>query len=170
MSQDNEKSSCKCGCEDEFSEEDLTSLDELAEEVIFGKNQNRSHAIKDLWFEDMTKYLKECDSPEESKPELMFLSLSNALLDMFFDIVPREFAIASANNMSQFLTTLLINKEYNIDVMEKYMEDYNKTIGDSEDADEIETFDENWWNEKREYLNGKTMNDAITEMSEKYGL
>ena len=170
MSQDNEKSSCKCGCEDEFSEEDLTSLDELAEEVIFGKNQNRSHAIKDLWFEDMTKYLKECDSPEESKPELMFLSLSNALLDMFFDIVPREFAIASSNNMSQFLTTLLINKEYNIDVMEKYMEDYNKTIGDSEDADEIETFDENWWNEKREYLNGKTMNDAITEMSEKYGL
>lgn len=170
MSQDNEKPSCKCGCEDELSEEELTSLDELAEEVIFGKNQNRSRAIKDLWFEDMKNYLKECEAPEESRPELMFLSLSNALLDMFFDIVPREFAIASANNMSHFLATLLINKEYDIDVMEKYMDDYNKVIGDSEDIEKIENFDEEWWNEKKDYLRGKTMNEVISEMSEKYGL
>ena len=169
MSHDDEKS-CHCGCEEELSEEELTSLDELAEEVIFGKNQNRSRAIKDLWFDDMSNYLKECEAPEESRPELMFLSLSNALLDMFFDIVPREFAIASANNMSHFLATLLINKEYNIDVMEKYMDDYNKIIGDSEDIEEIEKFDEEWWNEKKEYLSGKTMNEVIEEMSEKYGL
>lgn len=170
MSHDDEKPSCHCGCEEELSEEEITSLDELAEEVIFGKNQNRSRAIKELWFEDMANYLKECEAPEESRPELMFLSLSNALLDMFFDIVPREFAIASANNMSHFLATLLINKEYDIDVMEKYMEDYNGIIGDSEDIEAMEKFDEEWWNEKKDYLHGKTMNEVITEMSEKYGL
>lgn len=172
MSQDNEKPSCKCGCEscEDLSEEDILSLDELAEEVIFGRNQNRSRAIKELWFEDMNKYLNECDAPAETKPELMFLSLSNALLDMFFDIVPQELAIASANNMSRFLATLLINKQYNIDTMEKYMEDYAKIVGDSEDLEVIENFEETWWNEQKDYLNGKTMNELMDEFSEKYGL
>ena len=170
MDHDDENPCCGCGCSEELSEEDIVNLDKLAEDVIFGKNQNRSRVLRELWFDDINKYLQEVDSPEESKPELLFLSLSNALLDMFFDIVPREVAIASANNMSRFLATLLINKEYGVDTMEKYMTDYAKSVGDTQDLELIEKFEDEWWNEKKDYLNGKTMNEVMDETIEKSGL
>lgn len=50
------------------------------------------------------------------------------------------------------------------------MEDYAKIVGDSEDLEVIENFEETWWNEQKDYLNGKTMNELMDEFSEKYGL
>jgi hypothetical protein len=42
--------------------------------------------------------------PQESREEVLFLTLTNALLDMTMDVVPEEMALAYARNLDDYIT------------------------------------------------------------------
>lgn len=158
------------------SNEDLVEdLDTLAERVIFGKNQNRSCALRDAWLPSLMEAISDKSVPEESREEMLFLNLTNALLDMTMDVVPEEMALAYARNLDDYITVTLVNQKYEVDLLKTFREDFVKSEGGNFTTEEnlvsaLSQFEEKWWNAPRDDLEGKTPNDALEEMAEKYGL
>jgi hypothetical protein len=156
-------------------EELATDLDTIAEEVIFGRNQNRTYALRDVWFSSLMEVINDKSVPKESREEVLFLTLTNALLDMTMDVVPEEMALAYARNLDDYLTVTLVNHEYGVDLLKTFREDFASKEGDNFPTEEkliaaLSKFEEEWWNTAREDLKGKTPNDALEEMSERYSL
>lgn len=164
------------------AEEDLPSpeelvedLDTLAEGVIFGKNQNRTYALRDVWFPSLMEVINDKSVPEESREEMLFLTLTNALLDMTMDVVPEEMALAYARNLDDYITVTIVNNKYGVDLLKTFREDFKKKEGENFATEEklvaaLSKFEEEWWSTPRDDLDGKTPNDALEEMAEKYGL
>jgi hypothetical protein len=156
-------------------EELATDLDTIAEEVIFGKNQSRSYALRDVWFPSLQEVISDKSVPKESREEVLFLTLANALLDMTMDVVPEEMALAYARNLDDYLTVTMVNHEYNVDLLKTFREDFRIKEGENFPTEEkliaaLSKFEEEWWNTPRDDLKGKTPNDALEEMAEKYSL
>ncbi len=156
-------------------EELAVDLDTIAEEVIFGKNQNRSYALRDVWFSNLMEVINDKSVPKESREEVLFLTLANALLDMTMDVVPEEMALAYARNLDDYLTVTMVNHEYNVDLLKTFREDFKVKEGENFPTEEkliaaLSKFEEEWWNTTRDDLKGKTPNDALEEMAERYSL
>jgi hypothetical protein len=142
---------------------------------LVSKNPSRAYALKDLWYESLTNVVEEEIAPEEGKKEMMFLTLSNAILDMVMDIVPEEMADALAENIDDYLAVTLVNKTYDVDLLKEFQEEFMKAKGDSfEDDDELraalDEFQGVFWETKRADLKGKTPNQAVEEVHKKYGI
>ncbi|QLH75429.1 MAG: hypothetical protein HPY73_08295 [Methanomassiliicoccales archaeon] len=151
--------SCGCGCEADPIE----------------KNPARAYVLRDIWFDSLNKVIEEENVPEGNKMEMLFLTLSNALLDMIIDILPADLGELVAENMDDFLAVTLVNKEYNVDLLQKFKEDFVNENGDTfEDEEELNdalsAFEDNWWNSARDDLEGKSPNEALEEMAQKYNL
>lgn len=157
------------------SEDLVEDLDTLAERIIFGKNQNRSIALRDAWFPSLKESISNGSVPEESREEVLFLNLTNALLDMTMDVVPGEMALAYARNLDDYITVTLVNQKYDVDLLKTFREDFKESEGNNFTTEEnlvsaLSQFEEEWWNTPRDDLDGKTPNDALEEMAEKYSL
>ncbi|OPY31000.1 MAG: hypothetical protein A4E32_01982 [Methanomassiliicoccales archaeon PtaU1.Bin124] len=139
------------------------------------KNSCRSYLLRDIWFEGLNQVVEEESAPEENKQEMMFLTLSNAILDLVMDIVPLQNAQMIAENLDDFLTVTVVNREYNVDLLQMFKEDFVKEKGDTFE-DEIELnnalgeFEESWWNAPRKDLKGKSPNEALDEAAKHYDL
>ena len=114
--------------------------------------------------------------PEENKREKLFLTLSNAMLDLVMDIIPSDYAKVVADNIDDFLAVTVVNKENNIDLLAKFKEDFVKEKGDTFEDEEqlqaaLEEFEDKWWNAKRKDLKGKVSpNEALEEAAKRYGI
>jgi hypothetical protein len=156
-------------------EELVEDLDTLAERVIFGKNQARSYALRDVWFPSLMEVINDKSVPQESREEVLFLTLTNALLDMTMDVVPEEMALAYARNLDDYITVTVVNSKYGVDLLKTFREDFKEKEGENFPTEEklvaaLSAFEEDWWNTAREDLDGKTPNDALEEMASKYDL
>jgi len=139
------------------------------------KNSCRSYLLRDIWFEGLNQVVEEESAPEENKQEMLFLTLSNAILDLVMDIVPLEMAEVIAENVDDFLTVTVVNREYNVDLLQLFKQDFVNTKGDTfEDEDELNNavaeFEESWWNAPRKDLKGKSPNQALDEAAKQYDL
>jgi hypothetical protein len=139
------------------------------------KNGPRSYVLRDVWYESLSEVISKEIMPEENKREMLFLTLSNAMLDLVMDIIPEEYAKVVADNIDDFLAVTVVNKENNIDLLAKFKEDFVKENGDTFDDDEqlqgaLEIFEDKWWNTKRKDLKGKTPNESLEEASKRYGI
>ncbi len=139
------------------------------------KNGPRSYVLRDVWYESLSEVISKEIMPEENKREMLFLTLSNALLDLVMDIIPEDYAKVVADNIDDFLAVTVVNKENNIDLLAKFKEDFVKENGDTFDDDEqlqnaLEGFEDKWWNTKRKDLKGKTPNGALEEAAKRYGI
>ena len=124
------------------------------------KNGPRSYVLRDVWYESLSEVISKEIMPEENKREMLFLTLSNAILDLVMDIIPDEYAKVVADNIDDFLAVTVVNKENNIDLLAKFKEDFVKEKGDTFDDEEqlqaaLEAFEDQWWNAKRKDLKGK---------------
>lgn len=156
-------------------EELVEDLDTLAEKVMFGKNQNRSYALRDAWFPSLLEVISDKSVPVESREEMLFLTLTNALLDMTMDVVPEEMALAYARNLDDYITVTMVNLKYKVDLLKTFRDDFKCKEGDNFSTEEnlvaaLTKFEEEWWNEPRDDLDGNTPNAALEEMAEKYSL
>ncbi len=156
-------------------EELVEDLDSIAESVIFGKNQSRTYALRDVWFPSLMEVINDKSVPEESREEMLFLTLTNALLDMTMDVVPEDMALTYARNLDDYITVTVVNSKYGVDLLKTFREDFKKREGDNFASEEklvaaLSKFEEEWWSTPRDDLEGKTPNDALEEMAEKYGL
>ena len=157
------------------TEELVEDLDTLAEGVIFGKNQNRTYALRDVWFPSLMEVINDKSVPEDSREEMLFLTLTNALLDMTMDVVPEDMALAYARNLDDYITVTIVNNKYGVDLLKTFREDFKQKEGENFATEEklvaaLSKFEEEWWSTPRDDLGGKTPNDALEETAEKYGL
>lgn len=150
--------------------------DEISvEEILFGKNPSRSYVLRDVWFSSLASVINEEDLAEDSKRELMFLTLSNALLDMIMDIVPEDLSLLFARNLDDYLAVTVVNQQYNMDLLQQFQDDFAAAKGmkfkdEKKLNDAVIEFEEIWWNAPRKDLAGKTPNDAVVEAAAKYNL
>ena len=155
--------------------EPVTVEEEICEVDPIEKNPARAYMLRDVWFESLSQVIDEELVPEENRREMLFLTLSNALLDMVLDIVPSDLASVIAENMDDFLTITVVNKENNVDLLQIFKQDFVQEAGDTfEDEFEVQEaltkFENQWWNAKRKDLDGKSPNEAIAEVSKRYDL
>lgn len=153
----------------------IEHIDEVAEEILFGKNQARSYVLRDVWMESLNEVVNDKSVPVENRSEIMFLTLSNALLDMVMDIVPDDMAIAFARNLDDYLTVTVINKEYDIDLLKTFQEEFMEAAGKKFQTEEqltkaLSEFEQKWWDEPRKDLKGKSPNEALEDAAERYNL
>ncbi len=117
--------SCSCGCEGEHEHDPIM------------KNPMRSYVLRDIWYEGLNQVIEEEAAPEDNKKEMLFLTLSNALLDMVMDIVPADVGEILAENIDDFLCITMVNRENDLDLLQKFKEDFVTEKGDTFE-DEIE--------------------------------
>jgi len=151
--------SCGCGCDSDPIE----------------KNPSRAYILREIWFDSLSQVIDEEKVAEENKREMLFLTLSNALLDMIVDILPADVGDIVCENIDDYLTVTLVNREYNVDLLQLFKEDFVKEKGDTfEDEDllnsALDEFEDSWWNTARKDLKGKSPNEALEEMAKKYDL
>jgi hypothetical protein len=151
------------------------SEDATVEEVLFDKNPSRSYLLRDVWYTSLASVIEEEDMPEDSKRELMFLTLSNALLDMIMDIMPEDLSVLFARNLDDYLAITVVNQKYNVDLLQKFQDDFASEKGlkfknEREFNDVVLAFEEKWWNSSRKDLDGKTPNFTVDEVAAVYRL
>jgi hypothetical protein len=139
------------------------------------KNPMRSYVLRDIWYEGLNQVIEEEAAPEDNKKEMLFLTLSNALLDMVMDIVPADVGEILAENIDDFLCITMVNRENDLDLLQKFKEDFVIEKGDTfEDEIELQEalseFEEIWWNKERKDLGDKSPNEAIADVAERYDL
>jgi hypothetical protein len=139
------------------------------------KNPMRSYVLRDIWYEGLNQVIEEEAAPEDNKKEMLFLTLSNALLDMVMDIVPADVGEILAENIDDFLCITMVNRENDLDLLQKFKEDFVIEKGDTfEDEIELQEalskFEEIWWNKERNDLGDKSPNEAIADVAERYDL
>jgi hypothetical protein len=142
---------------------------------LIAKNPSRAYALKDLWLESLANVVDSEVAPEEGKREMFFLTLTNAILDMVMDIVPEEMADALADNIDDYLSVTLVNKEHDVDLLKEFQEEFMKAKGDAFEDDDalraaLDEFQGVFWETKRKDLKGKTPNEAVAAVHEKYGI
>jgi hypothetical protein len=151
-----------CGC--------VTAAQEL-----FGKNAERSYALRDLWLESLEAAVDQQVAPESNKREMLFLTLSNSILDMMMDILPEEVAVILAENVDDYLAVTLINQKYGVDLLKTFQDEFMAKKGkefDTEDklAEALAEFEEEFWNSPRKDLNGKSPNQVVEAALKHYDL
>ena len=160
-----------CGCgevHDDGCCQDATSL-------ILEKNPQRAYALRDLWSDSLNELINQEIAPEPQKRKMLFLALSNAMLDMMMDIVPEELVEILAENLDDYIAVTLVNKKYSVDMLQSFQEEFVKEMGKQFDDEEklqnaLMDFQEKFWDSTRKDLKGKSPNQAVEEELQKYKL
>ena len=166
-----EKVEGECGCGEVHEEgccQDTTS-------IILEQNPQRAYALRDLWSDSLNELVDQQIAPEPQKREMLFLALSNAMLDMMMDIMPEELVEILAENLDDYIAVTLVNKKYSTDMLKSFQEEFVKETGKQFDDEEklqnaLADFQEKFWDSPRKDLNGKTPNKAVEEELQKYKL
>jgi hypothetical protein len=150
-------------------------VEECVEPSLIEKNPARCEALRDLWFEDITKIVDNAKGSAQDKQEMLFMNLANSILDMVIDIVPEEYGKVIAENMDDFLAIAIVNKENKVNLLQMFRDDFVAAKGtDFQDEDELmaalTAYEDEWWNGKRKDLKGKSPNEALLGAAQKYGL
>ena len=142
---------------------------------LFGKNHQRSQALKDLWYEDLQKHLKEMKGSKEVKDEMTFMMIVNNVIDLMMGCVPDDIALELSYALDNTIALSLVNKKYDCDLIEEERkaisivkrEDYDT---DDDFARALEAIEDHWWSIGQPQLDMRSASDAIIEMLRKYGL
>jgi hypothetical protein len=151
--------------------------EETAEKApdFLAKNSNRSFALRQLWYDDLVRAVDEQIAPEENKREMLFLTVTNAVLDMVMDVLPEELSGVVSENIDDYIAVTLANKEYGVDILKLFQDEFVKAKGHEfkteEDLDKaLAEFQEKFWSAPRKELKGKSPNDAVGAMLKKFDL
>ncbi|MEM0449798.1 MAG: hypothetical protein QW520_08270 [Methanomassiliicoccales archaeon] len=152
----------KCGC--------ISAAEEL-----FGKNGERSYALRDLWFESLNAAIDEQVAPELNKREMLFLTLSNSIFDMMMDILPEQLAVTLAHNLDDYLAVTLVNKKYKVDLLRSFQEEFLEEKGSNFETQEdlaaaLADFEQKFWNTPRSELGNRSPNSVIEAALKHYKL
>lgn len=146
-----------------------------AEKQIWGKNPARTQAIRDLMFDELIKHIDQQNIPEEKRLEMVFLMAVNSTIDLMLDSATTELALDMTYCFDNMVGMALANKKYNVDILEeakKAMQtvDPEKFETDEQYLEELQAFEEHWWDMGQPALGMRSPNDAIYETLRKYGL
>lgn len=142
---------------------------------LWGKNPKRTHALKDLWYDDLQKIVDEEKGPDSAKKELAFLMTSNSIIDLIMNCIPAELALEVSYSLDHTIGLALANKKYDVDLMDEEEKALSEIKRDDYETDDdyqraLEAIDEHWWSIGQPGLEMKCANDVIIEMLAKYEL
>lgn len=145
------------------------------EAQIWGKNPQRSQALKELWYKPMTESIDDDDKPEPAKRELLFLMTANNVMDMILESVPDELALEISYCFDSMIGLSMVNNRFEVDLVEANYEVLKTIKREDHASDEafegaVREMDERWWTIGKQLLGGRSPNDAIAEELGKYGL
>ena len=148
---------------------------EITEKQLYGKNPNRVAAMADLWYDAMLKEIEGLDVPEEAKRKMIFSMTANGVLDMMSDSSPEDVGLEVSICFDMFLGVSLTNKRYKVDLFKEHQKallgiDRGDFPDDNSYKNELQAFEEQWWDIPQPLLDKRTPNDAIRETLSKYGL
>jgi len=131
---------------------------------ILRENISRSRLMTDLWAKDLYKDI-DAGVPMERFAEL-YRIISFDIMENILTIVPPEEAMVIATNMDHFLQIELLNKRFDIDIMDRFQKEFvaehGDTFGDQEGFSElVARFEAEWANSPKDYLDGMTPNQAL---------
>jgi len=133
---------CGCGCE-EGGDGDYWA--------------SRAYIIRDLWFASIEESMAKESMPSPQKRERLFISVTNALLDLVVNVMPDFMTEDMFQGLDHNLELTLVNKQSKVDVLEMFEAALAK-------------FEDEWWNAALKELGGKSPDQAMQAMGRKYGL
>lgn len=145
------------------------------EKQLFGKNQKRAHALRDLWYDELQKSLAESKESDDAKKEIAFMMTAHNVIDLVMGCIPDDLALELSYALDNTIALSLVNKKYDCDIIEEERkaisivkrEDYDT---DDDFARALEAIEDHWWSIGQPQLDMRSASDAIIEMLRKYGL
>lgn len=151
------------------------SDEEIAERQLWGKNPKRTHALNDLWFDDIKESLSKSGKKGEAKDRLLFNMTVNAVLDLVMEASPDDLSMELSYPLDTYIGMLLVNKKYGVDISEEMNKAVSIVKREQYDTDDdfaraVEDITDHWWSLGQPKLDMRNPSDAIIEMLGKYGL
>ncbi|MCX6651068.1 MAG: hypothetical protein NT131_05360 [Methanomassiliicoccales archaeon] len=145
---------------------------EIMEHAILSKNPIRTLMFKDLMLQEIVDGLKAEQVSKEDMEEVLFLTVTNAVLERIGLNLPEELLLIFQENLDDYLVIASINNEHQVDLLSKFRDDFLAAQGDSFDDERalmeaLTAFEDNWWNSAKDFLGGRSPNDLMNEAKEK---
>ena len=115
------------GCENEHEHE--CECEECGDSHYWAA---RSYAIRDMWLDKIVENAAKESMPTPQRRERLFISLTNALLDLVVDVMPDFMTEDLFVGLDQALAMALVDKESKVELMQIFQ-------------DALAKFEEEWW-------------------------
>lgn len=146
--------------------------EEMMEHPLLTKNPVRTLMFKDLILQEIVDGLKSEQVPKEDMEEVLFLTVTNAVLERIGMNLPEELLFIFQENLDDYLAIASINNEHKVDLLSKFRDDFLSAQGDSFDDERalmeaLTAYEDNWWNSSKDFLGDRSPNDLMNEAKEK---
>ncbi|MCG7845363.1 MAG: hypothetical protein MIO90_08035, partial [Methanomassiliicoccales archaeon] len=84
---------------------------------VMDKNPIRTLMFKDLMLQEIVDGLKTEQVPKEEMDEVLFLTVTNAVLERVGLNLPEELLLIFQENLDDYLAISMINREHDIDLL-----------------------------------------------------
>ncbi|TFG56141.1 MAG: hypothetical protein E4H30_05245 [Methanomassiliicoccus sp.] len=148
--------------------EPVPELERTKEPTLFDKNPVRTLMFKDLMFQDIMEGLRSEQISKEEMDEVLFLTVTNAVLERVGMNLPEEILSIFQENLDDYLAIAVVNKEYDIDLLALFRDQFLESEGDSFDDERalmevLTAFEDIWWSSKKDFLRGRSPNELMDE-------
>ncbi|MDD1771833.1 MAG: hypothetical protein LUQ09_02835 [Methanomassiliicoccales archaeon] len=139
-----------------------------AEPTILDKNPIRSMMFKDVLLQEIVDGLKAEQVPKEDMEEVLFLTVTNAVLEQVGMNLSEELLLVFQENLDDYLAISMINREHNIDILSLFRDQFLEAQGDSFDDERalmeaLTAFEDEWWGTPKDFLGGSSPNDLMDQ-------
>lgn len=140
----------------------------VAEPTILDKNPVRSLMFKDVLLQEIVDGLKAEQVPKEDMDEVLFLTVTNAVLEQVGMNLSEELLLVFQENLDDYLAISIVNREHNIDILSLFRDQFLEAQGDSfEDEralmEALTAFEDEWWGTSKDFLGGSSPNDLMDQ-------
>lgn len=145
---------------------------ETLEVTEVAKNPIRALMLRDILLQDIVDGLRTEQVAKEEMDEVLFLTATNAILEMVWTNLPEELVPIFKENMDDYLSIAMINKENGVDLLALFRDQFLESQGDSfEDERELmralTAFEDQWWGTPKDFLKNESPNALMEEARKK---
>lgn len=149
-----------------------TEKQSAPENPVLSKNPIRALMFKDAMLQEIVDGLKAEQVPKEDMDEVLFLTAANAVLERIGLNLPEDLSYIFKENLDDYLSIALINKEHNVDLLALFRDQFLETQGDDfnderELMEALVAFEDQWWDSPKDFLGGAAPNALMDQAREK---
>ncbi|HRR67093.1 MAG TPA: hypothetical protein P5063_05545 [Methanomassiliicoccales archaeon] len=136
--------------------------------AVMKKNPIRALMFKDALLEEIVDGLKAGQIPKEDMDEALFLTTTNAILEIIGMNLPEDLQLVFVENLDDYLSIAMINKEHAVDLLGQFRDGFLASHEDSFEDEKalleaLTDYEEEWWGSPKDFLGGAVPNDLMEE-------
>ncbi len=136
--------------------------------AVMKKNPIRALMFKDALLEEIVDGLKAGQIPKEDMDEALFLTTTNAILEIIGMNLPEDLQLVFVENLDDYLSIAMINKEHAVDLLGQFRDGFLASHPDSFEDEKalleaLTDYEEEWWGSPKDFLGGAVPNDLMEE-------